>query len=222
MFICREDVTNIMKDMPDGSFMVRDAARVKGYYTLTLRKGGVNRLIRIIQKDGLCGFAEPLEFESVVALVAYYRENSLAPYSPKLDIMLSNPISKKKFDGDDFIRMVGVCPFHPTSWPLSHPLTSSLSPLPPPLSWLLILSLPSSHLSLSLQPHPLPLSPNFSYPLPLSPNSLTPFPSLQTPQPVILSFPSFCLSSLQTPPLSSCLFNPPTSCYTVIGSFPCS
>lgn len=104
----REDVTNIMKDMPDGSFLVRDAARVPGYYTLILRKSGVNRLIRILQKDGLYGFAEPLEFESVMALVAYYRENPLAPYNPKLDITLSNPISKSMIGEDEFVRMVSL------------------------------------------------------------------------------------------------------------------
>ena len=54
----------------------------------------MNRLIRIIQRDGLYGFAEPLEYRSVQELVAYYQHNSLAPYSPKLDITLKIPVSK--------------------------------------------------------------------------------------------------------------------------------
>ena len=35
--LSREDVTYHMKDAPEGSFLVRDAARVAGYYTLTLK-----------------------------------------------------------------------------------------------------------------------------------------------------------------------------------------
>lgn len=92
--LSREEVTDIMKDMPNGAFLIRNAARVAGYYTLTLRKGGVNRLIRIMNRDGLYGFAEPLEFDSVVALVDFYKGHSLAPYSPKLDITLGTPVSR--------------------------------------------------------------------------------------------------------------------------------
>ena len=51
-------MTEIMKDMHDRAFLVRDAARVPGYYTLTLRKSGVNRHIRIMHREGLYGFAE--------------------------------------------------------------------------------------------------------------------------------------------------------------------
>ena len=34
---CREDVDDIMHGRPDGSFLVRDSARVPGEYTLTLK-----------------------------------------------------------------------------------------------------------------------------------------------------------------------------------------
>ena len=36
-FFYREEVTEIMKDKSDGSFLIRDAARIPGSYTLTLR-----------------------------------------------------------------------------------------------------------------------------------------------------------------------------------------
>ena len=60
------------------------------------RKDGVNRLIRILFRDGYYGFADPLEFRSVVQLVEHYRHHSLQPYSPKLDITLQEPVSKFK------------------------------------------------------------------------------------------------------------------------------
>ena len=54
----------------------------------------MNRLIRIMHRDGHYGFAEPLEFSAVMELVEYYKHHSLAPYSPKLDITLMKPVSR--------------------------------------------------------------------------------------------------------------------------------
>lgn len=54
----------------------------------------MNRLIRIMFRDGYYGFAEPLEFVSVVELVDFYTHNSLQPYSHKLDVTLQEPVSK--------------------------------------------------------------------------------------------------------------------------------
>lgn len=45
-------------------------------------------------RDGYYGFAEPLEFRSVVELVDFYSHNSLQPYSHKLDITLQEAVSK--------------------------------------------------------------------------------------------------------------------------------
>ncbi len=45
-------------------------------------------------RDGYYGFAEPLEFRSVIELVEFYTRNSLQPYSHKLDITLQEPVSR--------------------------------------------------------------------------------------------------------------------------------
>ena len=68
----------------------------------------MNRLIRIMERDGLFGFAEPLEFSSVVELIDYYREHSLAPYSPKLDIMLVRSMSRFEME-QEVSPKVRVC-----------------------------------------------------------------------------------------------------------------
>jgi len=58
------------------------------------RKGGLNKLIRILHKDGLYGFSEPLVFTSVVNLINHYKTRSLASYNAKLDVKLETPLDK--------------------------------------------------------------------------------------------------------------------------------
>lgn len=58
------------------------------------RKDGSNRLIKIFNKGGKYGFSEPLAFPSMVDLIQYYQNKSLAQYNTKLDTQLLHPISR--------------------------------------------------------------------------------------------------------------------------------
>ena len=62
--------------------------------SFNFRKGGVNKLIRVLHKEGHYGFSEPLTFTSVVDLINYYKTRSLASYNPKLDVKLQRPLHK--------------------------------------------------------------------------------------------------------------------------------
>jgi phosphoinositide-3-kinase regulatory subunit len=70
-FLRSEEVARRLQGAPDGTFLVHDSTHT-GEYTLTIRKGGINRLIRIINKNGKFGFTEPTTFSSVQELIEFY------------------------------------------------------------------------------------------------------------------------------------------------------
>lgn len=103
--ITRDEAKEKMTDAQDGSFLVRDATSGGGEYTLTLKKDGTDRVIKIYHSINKYGFTKDCSHNSVVDLINFYRTVSLKEYNTILDIKLTYPISR--FDDDNYIGSAG-------------------------------------------------------------------------------------------------------------------
>lgn len=92
--ITRDEAKEKMRDAQDGSFLVRDATSGGGEYTLTLKKDGTDRVIKIYHNKGKYGFTKDCDKNSVVELINFYKRTSLKVYNTILDIKLTHPISR--------------------------------------------------------------------------------------------------------------------------------
>ena len=101
----RDEVNRVLQDAEDGSFLIRDKTGYPGDYTLTLKKDGVIRMIRIFNHQGMYGFSEPFNFVSVFDLVQYYRIHSLRDYNSQLDIRLLYAASKYDDTNDKTMKI---------------------------------------------------------------------------------------------------------------------
>ncbi|KAL3083780.1 hypothetical protein niasHT_036773 [Heterodera trifolii] len=105
----KEKISDAFENQPDGTFAVRDAS-TNGQFTLTLRIGGANKLIKILVEGDKCGFTrETLDFDSISSLVQFYRTCSLKEFNERLDLCLLYPLSSPEFTAREHSE-AKICP----------------------------------------------------------------------------------------------------------------
>lgn len=105
----RDFVRKKLKGTRDGTFLVRDSTSGNGEYTLTLKKDGEDRMIKIYNNNDRYGFTKGsvggLDFTSVPELVNYYRNTSLKDYNRILDIKLLYPVSRYTNQEEEWLNI---------------------------------------------------------------------------------------------------------------------
>ncbi|CAF0924191.1 unnamed protein product [Brachionus calyciflorus] len=101
--ISRDETYLILKNCPDGSFLVRHSTdkSLDSPYTLCVMKSSLVKSIKIFRQLLPNGYfydvEKPCRFDSVSSLISYYSRVSLKEYNHNLNLVLTYGVSKYKF-----------------------------------------------------------------------------------------------------------------------------